>query len=71
MAESLEMKRLQRVVDYLLPGPMETPDVCSGCERLVDLSVCGCGSSLQSHGSPMTEGHAFVPLGCDCLRKGK
>lgn len=42
--------------------------VCPGCKQEIDPDTCGCGAARVGHGDPMDEGHAFVPLGCDCAR---
>ncbi len=43
----------------MLTGPF-----CNGCGLSIDPDCCWCGSSE----SGPHEGHAFVPVGCDCLR---
>jgi hypothetical protein len=42
--------------------------VCPGCCKEIDPTTCGCGGSREFHGSPMDEGHYFIPMGCDCYR---
>ncbi len=41
---------------------------CGGCGQVIDPDCCGCGTSREYHGSPMDEGHGFIPTGCDCSR---
>ena len=43
-------------------------EICPGCKKEVDYDTCGCGTALEYHGDPMSEGHGFIPLGCDCFR---
>jgi NTP pyrophosphatase (non-canonical NTP hydrolase) len=45
-----------------------TERLCGGCGFYVDDTTCGCGSPIEGHGSPMTEGHGPIPMGCDCYR---
>ena len=46
----------------------EVVPLCSGCNNLIDAEVCYCGTELKHHGDVWSEGHPFVPMGCDCLR---
>lgn len=39
---------------------------CPNCGNEIDPDVCYCGNTRESHNG--WEGHAFVPLGCDCGR---
>lgn len=40
---------------------------CPDCMALIDPETCGCGSGPDGH-SAYTDGHPFVPMGCNCLR---
>jgi hypothetical protein len=44
-----------------------TEILCRGCLQVIDPDTCGCGGSRKRHGSPLDEGHSFVPMGCTCL----
>jgi hypothetical protein len=50
----------------ILSEPMDP--FCTGCWAQIDPDTCGCGDSLKYHGSCLTAGHSFVPMGCNCLR---
>lgn len=41
--------------------------VCSGCKQEIDPDYCHCGGRIDQH-SPMNDGHAPVPMGCQCGR---
>jgi hypothetical protein len=42
--------------------------ICEGCKNEIDPDVCGCGDAIKDHG--YDNGHAPIPMGCDCLRRG-
>jgi hypothetical protein len=54
------------VLDELLDRALGV--TCDGCDNVVDLDTCGCGTAREFHASPMDAGHAFLPMGCDCMR---
>ena len=39
---------------------------CTGCEKVVSIDVCGCGTEERFH--TIGDGHFFIPMGCDCHR---
>lgn len=41
--------------------------VCSGCKQEIDPDYCHCGGRIDQH-VPMNDGHAPVPMGCQCGR---
>ena len=38
---------------------------CGGCGYEIDPDICHCGTAYKDH-NPYTEGHNFVPMGCQC-----
>lgn len=43
------------------------PTLCRACGFYIDPETCGCGSPIEGHG--MGDGHAALPMGCNCLRE--
>ena len=40
--------------------------ICPYCRREIDTEVCWCGTEKKFHGTPIDDGHNFVPMGCEC-----
>lgn len=41
--------------------------ICSGCKQEIDPDYCHCGGRVDQH-NPMNDGHAPIPMGCQCGR---
>lgn len=61
-AQRIDMAR--RLYEFEPARPL-----CAGCGQEIDPDCCGCGSPMDSH--DMHEGHAPVPMGCDCFRSDR
>lgn len=51
----------------IMPESLSQVVCCAGCGNEIDPDCCGCGEMREGH-NPWNAGHAFVPMGCDCMR---
>jgi hypothetical protein len=45
----------------------EGHEICQGCGCEIDPKICWCGGVIEAHG--IGDGHAPVPMGCNCHRE--